>query len=183
MVRAHGWDRNLNTKSQKNLREKYKINEFYSKYTFYDLGFNLRPTDINGFIGNIQIKYWDQIVQNRFDNFKFLSEKIESNSDLVSIKCDHMDIVSSFAIPVIVKDTSKIDKYKEIFLKENVEIRPMIAGNMGHQPFYTKYIGNSGVQPNAEFLHSNSFYFGNNPELTESELDLLGSLLAGRKIC
>ncbi|HEY1645377.1 MAG TPA: aminotransferase class V-fold PLP-dependent enzyme, partial [Candidatus Saccharimonadales bacterium] len=60
IVRAHGWDRNLSEKGQIKLRDKHKVNStFYSRYTFYDLGYNLRPTEINGFIGNTQIKYLD----------------------------------------------------------------------------------------------------------------------------
>jgi dTDP-4-amino-4,6-dideoxygalactose transaminase len=84
-----------------------------------------------------------------------------------------MDIVSSFAIPVIVKDSSLTSKYMTKFEDAKVEFRPMIAGSMARQPFYRKYIANPGVQPNAEFIHRNSFYFGNNPELTEVEIELL----------
>jgi len=63
LVRAHGWDRNLSLNNQKLIRDKYKVNStFYSRYTFYDLGYNFRPTEINGFIGNIQIKYLDKIL-------------------------------------------------------------------------------------------------------------------------
>ena len=42
LVRAHGWDRNLEFTKQKEIRKKFKVNStFYSRYTFYDLGFNL----------------------------------------------------------------------------------------------------------------------------------------------
>ena len=57
----------------------------------------------------------------------------------------------------------------------------MIAGNMAQQPFYQKYVANSVSQPNAEFIHKNSFYFGNNPELDPDEIDLLIKLLVNRK--
>ena len=51
LVRAHGWDRNLSLESQGKIRNKHKVNStFYSRYTFYDLGYNLRPTELNGFI-------------------------------------------------------------------------------------------------------------------------------------
>lgn len=177
MARAHGWDRALSSEHQKEIRDYYKINEFYSKYTFYDLGYNFRPTEINGFIGNNQITFWDEIVNKRHDNFIFLHNKIDMNPDLISLRFSHMDIVSSFAIPVIVKDASKVDYYKKKFSDAEVEIRPMIAGNMARQPFYRKYVANSGSQPNAEFIHRNSFYFGNNPELTTEELEILSNLL------
>ena len=51
IVRAHGWDRNLDLVRQENLRKKFKVNStFYSRYTFYDLGYNFRTTEINGFL-------------------------------------------------------------------------------------------------------------------------------------
>lgn len=177
MVRAHGWDRNLAARDQQILRENFKINDFYSKYTFYDLAFNLRPTEINGFLGNIQINYWDEIVQKRYNNFIKLHAEIVRNQDLISLNFEHMDVVSSFAIPVIAKDSGLLSEYMTKFDGAQVEYRPMIAGSMARQPFYRKYIANPGVQPNAEFIHRNSFYFGNNPELTDSEIELLGSQL------
>lgn len=177
MARAHGWDRNLAATDQKILRDRFNVNEFYSKYTFYDLAFNLRPTEINGFLGNVQINYWDEIVQKRYKNFLVLHDQIKTNQDLVPLNYSHMDIVSSFAIPVIVKENRYATKYMSKFEEAKVEFRPMIAGSMARQPFYRKYIANPGVQPNAEFIHRNSFYFGNNPELTDAEIELLGAQL------
>lgn len=181
MVRAHGWDRNLRSDSQKDLRSKFKIDDFYAKYTFYDLAFNVRPTEINGFLGNIQINYWDEIVRARFKNFVLFHDEILKNNELVDLKYDHMDLVSSFAIPVIVKNIDYIHKYMNRFTEAAVEIRPMIAGNMARQPFYRKYIVSPGLQPNAEFIHRNSFYFGNNAEFSEFEINVLSRLLQNKK--
>lgn len=177
MVRAHGWDRNLNQNSQQALRKKFKIDDFYSKYTFYDLAFNVRPTEINGFLGNVQLEYWDDIVLKRSKNFSLLHGEIKRNKELSNLKCEHMDLISSFAIPVIVKASDQVHKYMSKFSEAEVEFRPMIAGSMARQPFYRKYVGNPGSQPNADFIHRNSFYFGNNPELNSSEIDLLCGLL------
>lgn len=177
MARAHGWDRNIDAESQKEIRACNGINDFYAKYTFYDLGYNFRPTEINGFLGNNQIAYWEEIVNKRHQNFRRLHQSIELNANLRSLRFEHMDVVSSFAMPVIVHDNSLVDFYKKQFTIAEVEIRPMIAGNMARQPFYRKYVGNPGNQPNAEFVHRNSFYFGNNPELTIDEIEFLINLL------
>ena len=56
MVRSNGWDRQLSLKSKNQLKKKYKTDNFYSKYTFYNLAYNLRPTEINAFIGLQQLK-------------------------------------------------------------------------------------------------------------------------------
>lgn len=177
MCRAHGWGRNLQESVQKNLRDANGIDEFYSRYTFYELAYNTRPTDINGFIGCSQISYLDYIVETRFNNFKLLNAAAENNRNLVSISVSHMDTVSNFAFPVIVKEGVDVNKYKKIFEENNVEIRPLIAGDMALQPFYKKHVADRGVHQNAAHIHKNGFYFGNNPELTESELRLLAELL------
>jgi len=58
-----------------------------------------------------------------------------------------------------------------------IGIRPIIAGNIAKQPFYTKYVKERSECPNADFIHQNAFYFGNNPELTAKEVKTLSSLL------
>ena len=77
IVRAHGWDRNLNPEQQTKIRNKYKIGQsFYSKYTFYNLGYNLRPTEITGFLGNIQLSYIEEIITKRNKNFLEMAKAI-----------------------------------------------------------------------------------------------------------
>ncbi len=65
MVRAHGWDRNLPRHEKKALRTLYNVPEFLAKYCFYNLGYNLRPTDINGFLGNNQLPYLNKVIAQR----------------------------------------------------------------------------------------------------------------------
>src|SRR3989338_4500365 len=69
MVRAHGWDRNLPRDAQKAIRTTYKIDDFFSKYTFYHLGYNARPTEISGFLGVSQLGFLGEIVKRRERNF------------------------------------------------------------------------------------------------------------------
>jgi CDP-6-deoxy-D-xylo-4-hexulose-3-dehydrase len=89
-----------------------------------------------------------------------------------------MDIVSDFAMPVVAKDAATFEKYKKRFIDAQVEIRPIIAGDMSKQPFYKKYVQGNVIQnENADFLHKNGFYFPNNPELTADEIELLCLLL------
>ena len=68
MVRAHGWDRHLDLNDRQALKNNHKIKDFHASYTFYDLAYNLRPTEINGFLGNNQLKYLDQIIKNKHPN-------------------------------------------------------------------------------------------------------------------
>lgn len=175
LVRAHGWDRNLSLSKQKSIRNKYHVNStFYSRYTFYDLGYNFRPTEINGFIGNTQIKYLKTILKKRNSNFVKLAKKIYNKTHLYfPVRYDHMTFHSNFAVPVICTST----KIRDELVKQcegKVEIRPVVGGDMTQQPFFHKYMKkytHMGDQSNAELIHKQGLYFGNNPELTQKEID------------
>ncbi len=177
MVRAHGWDRHLDEEKRKELREENNVDSFYATYTFYDLGFNLRPTEITGFLGNVQLKYLDEIIQKRYENYKFFVSSIEANDDFLKLKFDNMSFISSFAIPLILKDKNKFELYKDRFFKAGIEIRPIIAGSINKHPFYKKYVKNIIECKASDFIHKNGFYFGNNPDLTEEELKYISKLL------
>lgn len=179
IVRAHGWDRNLAVEEQKKVQAKYKINsQFYSRYTFYDLGYNLRPTEINGFLGNNQLQYLDEIIDKREKNFHRFA-KIYQNPLYYSLKTGHLEKISNFAIPIICKKQATRDELiKKVDGK--IEIRPIVGGNMVNQPFFNKYVKTNPilVNQNANLIHQNGFYFGNNPELTDDEISLILKLLA-----
>ena len=55
-IRSHGWGRDLDKKERTRLEKKFNIDKVRSLYTFYYSGFNLRPTDLNAFLGIQQMK-------------------------------------------------------------------------------------------------------------------------------
>ena len=178
MARAHGWDRNLPTSAQKAIRVKHKVDNFFSKYTFYHLAYNARPTEISGFLGVSQIKHWDEIVKLRARNFKTFHKAVLKNPDFIPLDMTHMDTVSNFAMPVVARNKAVFEKYSNRFGKAGVEIRPIIAGDITRQPFYAVHAAKEGVCKNASYVHQHGFYFPNNPELTEKEVIFLVGLLA-----
>lgn len=171
IVRANGWDRNLPKHRQKYWREQYNISsEFDSKYTFYDLGFNMRPTEITGFLGLSQLKLLDKNIKKREKNFLKIKNHIKENDDLILIKHNHLLKISPFAMPIICKTLKLKKKYMARFLDANIEIRPMIAGNIQEQPFYKKYVKRKFKLPGTDFIHNNGFYCGNYSELSKDDL-------------
>lgn len=178
IVRANGWDRNLTAQQQHKWRRKFNINsEFDAKYTFYDLGFNMRPTEITGFLGQYQMQFLEANIQCRERNYLRLEKLVEKNDDLVTLKHDHIVTLSTFAIPIVCKTPELREQYVARFAGAGIEIRPMIAGNMQRQPFYKKYVSKSYDLPGTDFLHHNGFYCGNYPELSEMDLEAISSCL------
>jgi CDP-4-dehydro-6-deoxyglucose reductase, E1 len=178
IVRANGWDRNLGADQQYKIRQKFNIKtEFDAKYTFYDLGYNLRPTEITGFIGMFQLKFLEDTIKVRQKNYFFLEKEVKNNSDLITLDHSHLSLLSSFAFPVLSKNPGLMKKYFTRFSDAGVEIRPMIAGNIQNQPFYKKYVRTLYDLPGTDMIHHCGFYCGNYPELTKSDLEILSGCL------
>ena len=180
MARANGWDRNLPATEQVRLRKAHDVNsELYAKYTFYDLGFNMRPTEIIGFLGLQQLGFLDENIAARQRNFQEIETIVAEHPDFIAIEHGHITRVSPFCMPFICKNRELFLKYTAAFAGSGIEIRPVIAGNMQAQPFYRKYVATDYPVANTEFIHACGFYCGNYPELTRSDLETFKSCLLG----
>ena len=174
MVRANGWDRNLSEKQKNNLRSRNGVvNDFEAKYTFYDLGYNLRPTEITGFLGRKQLLFLPESIKKRELNYLKIEKIMRRNDDFIVLDHNHISRLSSFAVPIICKTSELRKKYLEKFSSFDIEIRPIIAGNIQRQIFYKKYVSDSYILPGAEKIHGCGFYFGNRSDLTEEDLKLI----------
>jgi CDP-4-dehydro-6-deoxyglucose reductase, E1 len=176
--RANGWDRNLPAAEQVRLRRDHGVtSELYAKYVFYDLAFNLRPTEITGFLGLQQLALLEENIAARQRNFFEIEAVVASHPAFIPIERGHIKSLSPFAMPFVCKTRDFFQKYTTAFAEAGVEIRPMIAGNMQLQPFYKKHVATTYSLPNTDFIHHCGFYCGNYPELSRADLDTLASCL------
>jgi CDP-4-dehydro-6-deoxyglucose reductase, E1 len=179
MVRAHGWSRNVSQEKKDSLMKQFNINYFYNLYTFYEVSYNFRPTEINSFLGLTQLPLLDEMNMIRQDNFKIFSEQSNKNNDFHQLELNHMDFISNFAYPLICKDVKLLNHYLSKF-NDKVEVRPIVGGSMLEQPFFIKYLNSKQLQfdcPNAKKIHECGFYFPNNPDLTKKEKEILVNLI------
>lgn len=170
MVRAHGWDRNITEEARAELRTKWDISDFNGPYTFYTLGYNVRPMDLQGLIGSIQLKHVDAANENRRKSF--LAVRSSVGPELLVPTQD----VPAFAIPVVCPNKETRDAYVKKFRELGIETRPIVAGNMNRQPFFQTY-STLNPLPNADRIHECGFYIPNHPDLTTEEIDYLSSSL------
>ncbi len=178
IVRANGWDRNLNNNQQHKWRKQNNIkSEFQAKYTFYDLGYNFRPTEITGFLGLYQLQFLSNNIEKRKSNHLQLEKIVKDNDELILLDHSHISKLSPFAFPVLCKTPELKNKYIAQFSGAGIEIRPMIAGNMQKQPFYAKYVQKNYELPATDKIHDCGFYCGNYPELSQVDLETIKSCL------
>jgi len=171
MMRSHGWDRDLPDWKQKELREKHNCDDFSALYNFYLPGFNLRATDLQAFIGLRAIDKLDEYAKNRNKNFFTYLNNVKVNH--IKLNVDETNFISSFAFPIVNKNKEKIVKELE---SNNIEVRPLIAGNMAAKPMWLtnhEYI----PLPNSEMIDSYGFYLPNHQDLTTDEILTITNIL------
>ena len=166
-IRSHGWDRDSSTETQIKLQQDWDVSEFNSLYTFYYEGFNMRSTDLQAYIGLNQIDKLHRWGLNREDNLYKYLELIDDSQWKPTI--DLNDFNSNFAYPIIHPNR---DEIVEGLQKANVEVRPMICGSMGTQPFYVKKYGRLEL-PIVTEIDRHGFYVPNNPHLEYSEIEYI----------
>ena len=165
MMRSHGWDRDLPKWKQDELRNKYSCSDFDALYNFYVPGFNLRATDLQAYIGLRAIDKLDDYCKSRNKNFLKYLDEIEGN--LLKIKNRKENFISNFAMPIVNKNRDKIVKQ---LTKNNIEVRPLIAGNMASKPMWVYEYPTKFSLPNCELIEKYGFYIPNHQHLTKKEI-------------
>ena len=164
-IRSHGWDRDASPLVKAKWQLKWNTSKFDSLYTFYHSGFNLRSTDLQAFIGLGQIDKLDDICKRRNENFLLYQEELEDVNKWFPWTWAE-DFISNFAYPVIHENRNLI---VERLQDANIEVRPMICGSMGTQPFYVKKYGQK-ILDNASIIDRHGFYVPNHPGLSKNDI-------------
>lgn len=173
-LRAHGWTRDLPQNSS--LYE--KKDEFYEMFNFILPGYNLRPLEMSGAIGIEQLKKINSIVQGRRKNAQLFLDII---SELEDIDYQHSYNGSSwFGFAIILKNQlkGKRDEFAKQLKESGIECRPIVAGNFTRNPVI-KHLDYSvyGHLNNADYIHENGLFIGNNHKDLTEELEYFKTTL------
>lgn len=174
MMRSHGWDRDLPKWKQDELRKEHTVDDFSALYTFFVSGMNLRSTDLQAFIGIRAIDKLDNYSKVRNQNFLTYKSHIKDN--ILTIQNDDNVFVSNFAYPIVSKNKFKI---VEALKRNNIECRPLIAGNMANKPFWIKKYGTSTDLPNSDLLDLYGLYVPNHQGLTSDDIKFIADTING----
>ena len=170
-LRSHGWTRDLSKERQLTYQKEWGISNFDQHFAFYYPGFNLRSTDLNAFLGIGQIDKLNSWGKKREHNFNLYQKLIKN--DHWKVNPQKESFISNFAYPIIHPDRNKI---VEELQKNDVEVRPMVCGSMGTQPFYVKEYGRLEL-PNVSVVDEYGFYIPNHPQLTDNDITFISNII------
>jgi len=171
MMRSHGWARDLPPHKQNEYKEKYNLTDFENLYNFYLPGMNLRSTDLQAYIGLRAIDKLDNFSQIRNSNFNYYISHIKNNE--LNLHIDADNFISNFAMPILSKNR---DSIVENLIKNNIECRPLIAGNLANKPFWYENFTKPELK-NCELLDQYGFYIPNHQDLTIDNLNKITKII------
>lgn len=146
------------------------------KYIYSNIGYNLKPTDLQAAIGLAQMDKLPGFIEQRKRNFKRLFAGLKDLGDLILPRWDPRADVSWFAFPITVKPEAPFTRQDLVQYLESkkIETRMIFAGNLLRQPAYGKISKRVvGELKNSDLVMTNTFFVGVYPGLTEPMLDFM----------
>lgn len=168
-LRSHGWTRSL---PENNQLTKKSGRKFEESFRFILPGYNLRPAEINGLLGQVQLGKLGTFLKNRQANARYFKSLFSS------IPCLRLQTETGesswfgFSL-VLEREASGLRDALADFLDENgIESRPIVAGNFTSNEVL-RYIDHDihGELDAAREIDACGLYLGNHHFPLNNEID------------
>jgi CDP-4-dehydro-6-deoxyglucose reductase, E1 len=147
------------------------------KYTYSHIGYNLKISDMQAACGLAQMDSLEHFVQRRKENFRYLSEALQSCEDFIILpKATNNADPSWFGFPITLRPESTIQRVDLLkFLDQNkIGSRLLFAGNLTRQPYFEHVTYRiHGTLTNTDIIMNHTFWIGVYPGLERPHLDFM----------
>jgi CDP-6-deoxy-D-xylo-4-hexulose-3-dehydrase len=183
-LRAHGWTRHLT--NRKEVEAKYS--HIDSRFLFVNLGYNLRPMEVQGAMLIVQLKKLDEFNAIRRDNLKRVDLALSKNPKYAKTMCmmraSEGMTPAWFGIAILLHEQygHQLDEYLAYLTANGVENRPIISGNFIRQPSIAMYCKDEKPEnyPGSETIHNRGFFIGVHQVHVEDEkIQKLAEIMLG----
>jgi CDP-6-deoxy-D-xylo-4-hexulose-3-dehydrase len=168
-IRAHGWTRDMT-----NREELEQANPWVDpRFLFVNIGYNLRPMEIQGAFGLVQLDRLEGFNERRRANAQFLLHALEDLSDELQFVTEQEGARSTwFGFTVMVKDAATRKALSAHLEARKIATRPIVAGNLAVQPAFRDNPHRTvGTLASATRVGERGLFVGNHPNLTQGQLD------------
>lgn len=149
------------------------------KYVFSNIGFNLKPLDLQGAVGLVQLEKFDEVHQKRRANYERIKTILSAGPSSIRIVDEHQEAETSwFGVPIVCARPSVKHALQRHFEQNGVQTRNYFAGNLLLHPGY-RHLGNAKDFPNAYEVLNKVFFLGCHPGLTEDHLQWIAEVFHG----
>ena len=151
---------------------------FDHKYVYEEIGYNLKPLDLQAAMGLVQLEKLDNIITIRKANFARLHAIFSKYADKFMLPTATAESDPSwFAFPLTVKSNAGFKRSElTAFMEDHkIQTRNYFGGNILLQPAYAHLDEGNAVldYPNATTATINTFFLGTSPVVTNEHLDYI----------
>lgn len=172
-LRVFGWIRDL--KDKEKIAKDY--NYIDSRYIFYNVGYNLRPTEIQGAFGIHQMKKLENYIAIRRENAEYWYKSLSHFSDYILLHKERKGTRHVwYGYPITIQPSAPFTRedLTSFLESKGVETRPIMAGNIVEQPVTRLFpYRKVGELPNSKLIMRNSFFFGNHHGISKIEREAI----------
>jgi len=176
-LRAHGWVRDLPQISS--LYSKTG-DDFEDSFRFVLPGYCVRPLEMSGAVGQVQLEKADDMLHERRQNSKVYHELFDLDDYVLTQTPTENSVHSYFGFSFILTNRLKYRRREVIKLfKENkIECRPIVAGNFMRNPVIDRLKHTTfGSYNVANEIHDQGFFLGNDNRNLNSNLQKVKQLM------
>lgn len=178
VLRAHGWVRELD-KPEPYLNRYPDIDK---RFLFINVGYNLRPTELAGAMGSVQLPKLDAFVDARRDGAAWFRRAFAQFEDFFTFQEETPKGRSSwFGFPLRIRKGAPftVADLTKALNQASIETRPIICGNIARQPAMKLYPHRVvGDLKHATDVMLNAFSFGNHQDVNQPARDYIAGKVA-----
>ena len=174
-IRSHGWTRGLELNNSVYPRSN---NEWEDLFRFVLPGYNLRPIELSGAIGKVQLKKFPKFLEFRRQNAKYFLSLFQ-NSNNYKIQSEFGES-SWFGFSIILQGNllGAREQLIDYLTLKNISTRPIVAGNFTLNPVMKHLKFNALPElTNSSIIHNEGFFIGNHHFDVSNKLSEIHSLL------
>jgi CDP-6-deoxy-D-xylo-4-hexulose-3-dehydrase len=156
---------------------------FDHKYVYDEIGYNLKPIEIQGAMGLVQLTKLDEIHDLRKRNYKLLFDIYSKYEEYFHLpRAQEHSNPSWFAFPITIRLGSPFKRNDIVdYFEENlIQTRPYFAGNILLQPAYSHLMNQDDARNNfpvATKVMTDTYFHGTSPVITEEQINYIGYTL------
>merc|ERR1719401_1293939 len=172
-LRAHGWTRHLTNRAEVEASHPH----IDPRFLFVNLGYNLRPMEVQGAMLIVQLAKLDEFNKIRRDNLDRIKKAFEADTrfgKLMKFMEPSKGVDPAwFGIALLLHEefAHHLNDYMAHLTAKGIENRPIISGNFIRQPSIAKYCEGEKPQdyPGSEAIHNRGFFIGVHQVVVEDE--------------
>jgi len=155
--------------------------DYRERYVYEEIGYNLKPLELQCAMGRVQLKKLESFVGKRFNNYQKLKKIFTKYPQFQVVEAISNSFPCWFSFPILCKGIKRSEVMDELE-RNNIECRTIFSGNVLRHPAYKDVNAiQVGNLKNADYVMANGVFLSCHPSLTSEKINFIGKVI--EKLC